>query len=445
MSERTPPEQVEAMIGAATAQFTESPWDQQAFDATIERDLPRNYTSHFFHGMLGMTGFRLVFAPTFVPAYLFTLTHSTQIVALGSSLLYLGTTLSPVAGAAQIERQTLVRPAAFVVGGLMCLQILFLALSGILLTGTARVVAALFFIFTIGFFTGAQRVAFQALFGKVIPLAKRGRLQGWRNVVGGGLAACVSYIAGRALIGGASGDAGYSTVFLLSFVLTVLGLASLSAMREPHTPARAGSETIAAWIRQMPQIIRSDRNYQVFLIIQSLTMASRLAVPFYILFAGQTHGLDGKTVGLLSFAFLGADMVTNAVWGYLGDRYGFRAPLLVSLLLGAFATIVLWSSSDLIWLFVAFLGLGGAASGYLMSALLIVLEFGPRHELPMRLAISTTIEGSLATVSPLIGGVLMAVAGFPAVFALSLLFTFAALAVTIFRFKDPRATRLAAS
>ncbi|RHW19247.1 MFS transporter [Sphingomonas gilva] len=425
--------------------LVESPrpaWDDAAFEAQIERDLPRNYAAHFAHGMLGMTGFRLVFAPTFVPAYLFALTQSTLVVGIGASLLYLGTMLSPIAGAARLERSTQVRPSAFVIGGLMCLQILLLALSGFFLRGAVQVFAALVLIFAIGFFTGAQRVAFQALFGKVIPLARRGRLQGWRNVCGGGLAAVTSYAAGRLLIGEGGGDDGYSMVFLLSFVLTALGLAALIVMREPHTPARAGPDTLLARIRRMPGMVRSDPNYQTFLLIQSLTMASRLAAPFYILFAGQAHGLDGKTVGLLSFAFLGADMIANAIWGQLGDRHGFRAPLIASLSLSVMATVVLLSSDDLAWLFVAFLGLGGASSGYLMSSLLIVLEFGPREDLPMRLAISTTVEGALATLSPLAGGALMLWAGYPAIFGISLVFAAAALAVTIFRFRDPRRLRI---
>lgn len=409
--------------------------------AQIERDLPRNYTAHFFHGMLGMTGFRLVFAPTFVPAYLFTLTHSAIIVGAGSSLLYLGTVLSPIAGAARLERRTLVRPSAMASGGLMCFQILLLALSGWLLRGTAQVAVALMLIFTIGFFTGAQRVAFQTLFGKVIPLDRRGRLQGWRNVVGGGLAAIVSFAAGRTLVGGEGGDHGYSTVFFLSFVLTSLGLSALLLIREPATPARNIAATFGERMRSMPAMLRADPNYRTFLTIQSLTMASRLAAPFYILYAGSTYGLDGKTVGLLSFGFLGADMITNAVWGHLGDRHGFRAPLIFSLVLSIAATVLLLSTDSFAWLFVAFVGFGGAASGYLMSALLIVLEFGPREELAMRLAISTTVEGALATISPLIGGALMVLAGFAAVFGLSIAFAALALGVAIMRFKDPRALR----
>ena len=40
----------------------------------------------------------------------------------------------------------------------------------------------------LGIFTGTQRVAFQMLMAKVIPIARRGRLQGYRNLAGGAVA-----------------------------------------------------------------------------------------------------------------------------------------------------------------------------------------------------------------------------------------------------------------
>ena len=40
------------------------------YQAFIEKNLPRNFAGHFMHGMLGMTGFRIFNAPTFLPAYL---------------------------------------------------------------------------------------------------------------------------------------------------------------------------------------------------------------------------------------------------------------------------------------------------------------------------------------------------------------------------------------
>jgi hypothetical protein len=36
-----------------------------AYDKFVEDNLRRNYLGHYVHGMLGMTGFRLVNTPTF--------------------------------------------------------------------------------------------------------------------------------------------------------------------------------------------------------------------------------------------------------------------------------------------------------------------------------------------------------------------------------------------
>ena len=49
---------------------------EAAYEDFVRRNLKRNYAGHFVHGMLGMTGFRLVNAPTFVPAYLHMLSGS---------------------------------------------------------------------------------------------------------------------------------------------------------------------------------------------------------------------------------------------------------------------------------------------------------------------------------------------------------------------------------
>ena len=46
------------------------------YDAFVAANLRRNFIAHFFHGMLGMTGFRLIYAPTFMPTYIHRLTGS---------------------------------------------------------------------------------------------------------------------------------------------------------------------------------------------------------------------------------------------------------------------------------------------------------------------------------------------------------------------------------
>ena len=49
---------------------------EAAYEAFVWKHLPRNFAAHYIHGMLGMTGFRLFNAPTFLPAYLHLLSLS---------------------------------------------------------------------------------------------------------------------------------------------------------------------------------------------------------------------------------------------------------------------------------------------------------------------------------------------------------------------------------
>ncbi|MGZ5939394.1 MAG: MFS transporter, partial [Rhizomicrobium sp.] len=79
---------------------------EAVYEGFVWRNLRRNYAGHFVHGMLGMTGFRLVNAPTFIPAYLHLISGSDFFVSLGASLQQLGGVISPIAGAAQIEHRT---------------------------------------------------------------------------------------------------------------------------------------------------------------------------------------------------------------------------------------------------------------------------------------------------------------------------------------------------
>ena len=53
---------------------------EEEFRAQVDRDLPRNFTAHLIHGLLGQTGFKLIQAPTFLPAYIDLLSGSSTIV-----------------------------------------------------------------------------------------------------------------------------------------------------------------------------------------------------------------------------------------------------------------------------------------------------------------------------------------------------------------------------
>jgi MFS family permease len=437
---------------------------EAAYEKFVWDNLPRNFAGHFLHGMLGMTGFRLFNAPTFLPAYLSHISGgSAMIVGLGQSLQQVGVVVSPIIGAANIEHRKRVLPVSMMMGTAMRLGMLGISLAGWFLGGWPRLmlVTTLIFLFLMGFFQGAQGVAFQLLLAKVIPITVRGRLQAIRNVIGGIVAAGLAFTAGKWLIGSNALGNGYATTFFLAVVLTSLGLTALALlMREPEPPTVRPRTRILDRVKDFPALLLSDASFKFFMAAQLLSTSARVAAPFYILSAGKVIALTGDVLGSMSLAFLGADVLTQMGWGWSGDRFGFRVTFIGSVMLWIASTGLLIAVPHLpvlhlaigsypvtigpaAWFFISFFGLGSAQSGQQMASSTMVLEFGTREDMAMRLALTQTAQGITSTIGPLLGGLIVITLGYTVMFSVSMSFLVASLLVLFFLVKDPRRYRRA--
>ena len=404
----------------------------------VDENLKRNYRANFIHGVLGMTGFRLIYAPTIIPAYLLLLTGSTAAVGLGAALLQLGATISPIASGSRIEHRSHILPYAIRVGSMMRLMILGLALAGYFLADDALLYATFACFLLLGFFTGAQRVAFQMLMSKLIPIRQRGRLQGYRNFAGGLIAAVLAWFAGNYLIADEWLGNGYATTFLFAFVLTSAGLVVLKTMiREPAAPVSRPQMPLVQRIRQFPELLR-DRDFAWFLIVQCFSTMARVGAPFWTVYAAMQLGLDGALIGGLSFLFLGSDTVSNVLWGPLGDRMGFKLAYVLALVASVTGVALLILGSTALPIYAAFVFLGVGSSGWMLASTTMVLEFGQTEDTPMRLAFVTTLEGAIAAAGPILAGLLVASEGFQPLFAVVLATQIAALLLLFFKVGEPR-------
>ena len=418
-----------------------------AYDQFVEDNLKRNYAGHYVHGMLGMTGFRLVNTPTFVPAYLHSISGSDFWVGIGTSLQQLGGIVSPIIGAAQIEHRKKILPVSVMLGLLMRVQILGLAISGWFLVGPWAMACALLFLFLLGFFQGPQRVAFQLLLAKVIPIRLRGRLQAWRNLTGGFIAAMLSYFAGSWLVANHVWGNGYATTFFLAFVLTSLGLSALQIlMREPEPPTVRERKSLRDRVKDFPALIRDDKGFAWFMLARTLVMGSRIGQPFFFLFATFSLGVTaeahpeqfGATLAILSFAYMGADTVSNLIWGYLSDRQGFRSTFVISTALNIAGVAGLLVSNSIETFALSFFVIGAAQSGFQMSTTNIVLEYGHPHDVPMRMALSNTAEGAIGALAPLVGAVLVLLWGYKSSFWATMVVMALAFVVMVWKVEEPR-------
>jgi predicted MFS family arabinose efflux permease len=118
--------------------------------------------------------------------------------------------------------------------------------------------------------------------------------------------------------------------------------------------------------------------------------------------------------------------------------------LLFAIVVWLAATILLLEVHVLPAIYLAFFGLGAAQAGYMMSTQTMILEFGSREDLPMRIAVSATAESITATAGPLIGGWMADLFGYNVVFGASAGMLAMGFLILLAAVREPRTARLAA-
>jgi MFS family permease len=263
-------------------------------------------------------------------------------------------------------------------------------------------------------------------------------LTGLKNFLGGLSAAAVAFLGGKYLVGTNAFGNGYASTFMAAFILTSLGLIALSFMREPEPPEVRAPSRLWSRVRELPGLLRSDIPFTYFFIARALASLGMAAVPFYALYAGKWIGLSGVNLGYLSLAFLLSQTMSNLGWGWIADRHGNRLVFLLSVGLWLLSAAGLMMSATLPVFLLVFCGLGAGLGGFQIASQNMVFEFGNRHDLPMRIAVSDTASYLMMAAGPLLGGFVAHHYGYASMFMLVIGVKLAALTLVGLLVSEPR-------
>jgi len=412
------------------------PRPKNASGGVTEDDIRYNFRVLLIHGMLGQTGFRLIQAPTCLPAYLSRRAGNNAVVGIARAVQSMGMSISPYLGAWMVEQRVRVKHLGVVFGGLMRLQILLLALAALLLPADLALMAIWVVIGMWGFAAGLQMVTFNFIISKTIPAHRRGRLLGLRNATAGVTLLGVSAVGGW-LLERFEFPYGYGWTFLLAFVLTALGLGAFLFMREPDSTETRPRSPLAARLADIPDLLRSEPNLRRFIVARLLATAARGALPFYVLFIGERFGLSGTRVAVLTILYTIAESQAALLWGILSDRTGFRLIFMASLLTWAAGNLLMLFGPGLTSAYVVFLLVGAGFAGFQLSSQNLVLELGSESERPMRIAASNATSELVGMLSYVGAAVLSDSAPLAWIFWASIGLQVAA-ALAMRRVSDPR-------
>ena len=388
--------------------------------------------------MFGQTGMRLVSAPTFMPAYLFALSGSEFVVGLTRALQAAGTVVSPIIGASTVGHRPKVLSATLATAALMRLQILGLALAGFFLGQRALLPAIIVFLTLMGFFQGMAQVTMNTLRARVIPVHRRGFVSGARNFLAGFTSAGVSYLAGAYVLENDLLGNGYGTVFLVAFVIASCGLGALALTRETETTAVRPRESSRQALRAIPGLLRDDPEFAKFFVARALGSFGRMALPFYILYAGTKMELTGTVLGVLTTVWMITSSTSNLFWGLLADRRGYRIVMILTLAIWTLSHVQLLFVESLTGVIAFFVAMGIPSGGFNQSGQNMVLEFGGTEDIPIRLAASGSSVNFVGAIGPLLGGLIVWTLSYPTLFIITIALQIAGLVILVRWVPEPR-------
>ena len=288
-----------------------------------------------------------------------------------------------------------------------------------------------------GGFTGT---AWQSMIGKVMPEQYRGTFYGMQFSALSLLSGLGAVVAGVILT-----RVDYPNNFALCFFLASIAMAVsyvfLWRMREPESDVAPQKAGLQQFWENVGIILRKDRNFRWFLVVQLVSQFSLMAIGFYTIYAVRQFGMNAETAGFMTGLMLLVQMVCSPLVGWLGDRWGHRRVYAAGMLTMAMSIVLAITAPGIDWFYLVFALAGFANAVRWTNVLTMTVEFGNAIDRPYYIGLANTLIAPATLVAPLIGGFLVDASGFPAMLVVTLAASLLTAFVLMIIMHDPRALR----
>lgn len=294
-----------------------------------------------------------------------------------------------------------------------------------------------FFLFTLAAVTGS--LCFPIWFDlitKLTPVDLRGRLFAVRNLLGGILGILAGLVVQRVL---AEIDypLSYGVLFTLAFLFTLVSYWSLTRLKEVAASPVAEEVHIIDYYRNLPRILKAQKNFRNFLISDALLIAATMAGAFYAVHAIQRFSLSDSSAGIFTVVVMCSAIIGNMFFGTIADRYGHKVNLVLAAASTALSCFMAILASDQRLYLIVFVGMAFQIGLSGISRLSIVAELCSEEERPTYVALTNLVTSPFILFGLIAGGI-AARFGYDAVFLIAGLLAVASALWMAFRVEEPR-------
>jgi MFS family permease len=355
---------------------------------------------------------------TYFMLYLVALGASSAQVGLLAALSGLGAAAALLPGALLVERIGHRKEICLAGGGSASrIAILLAACLPFFVRGEPAVILAIALIVLRETFVNLSLPAWTSLAAEIVPTQQRGRYFSSRTIAQTLTGMFTAFVAGW-IINQIGSPAGYQWALLFAFVFGVGSFVCFSRIQDPSpAPApralRAGSTPILGSVLGHPAFLALCLHSAVW------NFSFNVAAPFFNIYLVHNLQANGIQVGVLAAVSSLAGLPALRYFGPLADRWGPRRIMLITSLLIPILPLA-WIFVPSPWYVLGINLLSGALwAGFTMCLLNLLMQITPVAERARFTAIHQIVIALALAIGAAVGGWVVTVLGYKAVFAIS--------------------------
>jgi len=407
------------------------------YAATMEGYQKRNFLLLVIDGATFAFAISLLSETTIIPAFVAALTGSSLLVGLVAATFAIGRYLPQLVGAHLVMGRARRKPLFLFIVVAERVGILAIAISATLIDVLPNTAVLVIFFVSFGLYaitTGLIGPVYGDFVAKALTKA-RGWFFGTVQLLGGILGFAAAIWA-ESILKAQGFPEGNETLFWTSFVLSMLSVAFVMALKEepyPHVQARP---PFINTLRQIPKILRVDGNFRRFLSARAMMALSTLGVGFVVV-DGLIQTISPSDVAVLAAVFILSQAVIGFFLGMVGNYWGWRIVVLTGGVLIALGMAGAMVADSLLSYIAVFVALGGANAVTVIGDPNMSIEIASASRTGLYIGTTSTLLAPFFIFGPLIAGVLVPVVGYNAIFLAALVLAVSSVVLAL-RIREPR-------
>ncbi len=345
---------------------------------------------------------------TIIPYFLDQLTDRSWIIGLAPAIFYFGLFLPQLIGAYLVNGKRTKKKFILTIAIAERVGILFVAIIAQAYGMFSNTVILILFLFAYLIFSitnGMISPGYSDFISKSI-VRNRGFFFGFMNGLGGLIGFGASLFS-RYLLDTYAFPQNIRILFWVALGTSALSPIIIANFKEEPYPVKIKTEPLKVFIKSIPGHIKVHPEFGKFMLTRGVLGLGVLGNAFFALYGRQLFSLPDGSLAIFTMIILFTQSVIGFLWGWLGDRYGYKIVyIIVSVMVLVQGIFALWAAAPWMFYAIAFC-IGGMYASIRISDSNMIFELAPTSETGRFVGITNTLVGPVMTLAPLLGGALV--------------------------------------